>query len=123
MTVYFENWLRKKYNTSETLRKAWANDSVTFATVKVPGMKERQLNPASVFRDPQKERFVMDYYEAQQEVVAEDIIYFSKLIKDNWHRKIICGTFYGYFFIYSTGMPRVGIWQLKKCLNLPMLII
>ena len=98
MTQYFRKWLKKKYNTSEALQKAWDNEKVNLENAEVPGSGERNKTLHGIFRDPQKERNVIDYYEAQHLVVAEDILYFCKTIKESWPRPIITGSFYGYFY-------------------------
>ncbi len=98
MTNYFRNWLKNKYKTNENLQNAWGNQEVTFETAQVPGSDDRNKTLHGVFRDPLKERNVIDYFEAQHLVVAEDIIHFCKVIKESWPRPIITGTFYGYFY-------------------------
>ncbi len=98
MTLYFRNWLKNKYKTNENLQNAWGNQNVTFETAQVPGSDERNKTLHGVFRDPVKECNVIDYFEAQHLVVAEDIIHFCKVIKESWPRPIITGTFYGYFY-------------------------
>jgi hypothetical protein len=51
-----------------------------------------------VFRDPQQEMQVIDYYRCQHECVADNIILFARAVKESWPRPIVTGTFYGYFF-------------------------
>lgn len=98
MTNYFRNWLKKKYSTNEVLRQAWGKSNVTLETAEVPGSNERNHTSHGVFRDPNTERNVIDYFEAQHLVVAEDILHFCKVIKEAWPRPIITGSFYGYFY-------------------------
>jgi hypothetical protein len=98
MTNYFRNWLKKKYKTNEALGQAWGKSNVTFETAAVPGSDERNYTLYGVFRDPDKERNVIDYFEAQHLVVAEDILHFCKVVKESWPRPIITGSFYGYFY-------------------------
>jgi hypothetical protein len=98
MTNYFRNWLKKKYKTNEALSQAWGKNNVTFETAAVPGSDERNHTTFGVFRDPNKERNVIDYFEAQHLVVAEDILHFCKVVKESWPRPIIAGSFYGYFY-------------------------
>jgi hypothetical protein len=98
MQTYFRNWLKKKYKTNEALCKAWGRNDITFETAEIPGSKERNYTSYGVFRDPAKERNVIDYFEAQHLVVAEDILHFCKVIKESWPRPIITGSFYGYFY-------------------------
>lgn len=99
MTTYFKGWLRNKYKTDKALQKAWNTSSYTFETATVPGKAERDTTLDGIFKDPKKERRVMDYYECQQYVVADDILHFTKIAKESWPRPLIVGVFYNYFFM------------------------
>ena len=96
MTRYFRQWLRTKYKTDKALQMAWKTDQFTLATATVPGKADRLLTHDGAFKDPARDRRVIDYFTAQQQVMAEDIVYFCKLAKENWGRKLITGVFYGY---------------------------
>lgn len=98
MQVYFKNWLKTKYSTDAALQKSWNNNTVNFTTATLPSVTERASTSAGIFRNPQTERKTIDYYEAQHTCVADDIIYFCKIIKGAWPRPIITGAFYGYFY-------------------------
>ena len=76
MTRYFRQWLQKKYGSDAKLQQAWRTDRWTIATATVPGVAEREATQYGQFKDPQTERRVIDYIEAQQEAVVEDIEYF-----------------------------------------------
>lgn len=117
MTNYFRNWLTEKYKTDANLRKSWNNPSVSLKTAVVPGMKERDFTSDGVFRDPQKERYVIDYYEAQHRVVADDIIHFCKTVKENWPRPILTGAFYGYFFMMFSRQAVGGHLEMERILS------
>ena len=78
MTAHFGKWLRTKYGADEALQKAWNDPRATFASASVPATAEREHTEAGIFRDPEKERKVCDYYECQHQVVADDIIHFVK---------------------------------------------
>jgi len=99
MTAYFRQWLTKKYGTDAALRAAWNEPSASLGTAQVPGMGPRQQKSDGVFRDPVRERYVIDYYEAQQDIVADDILHFNGLIKRLWPRPLLLGNFYGYYFM------------------------
>ncbi|HTE33062.1 MAG TPA: hypothetical protein VK666_21915 [Chryseolinea sp.] len=119
MQSYFRNWLTTKYKTDATLQKAWNNKSITLTTAQLPSLAERRETKAGVFRDPSSERNVIDYYEAQHQVVADDIIHFCKVIKENWPRPIITGAFYGYFYSLFGRDVAGGHLQLQRVLNSP----
>jgi hypothetical protein len=98
MLQYFRAWLRNQYTNDSALQKAWDDEEVTFETAMVPDAAVRQHTNDGVFRDPQCEMQVVDYYRCQHECVADNIIFFARTVKENWPRPIVTGAFYGYFF-------------------------
>jgi len=119
MTSYFRNWLKKKYINTKTLQKAWNSDRFTIENASVPDTAERNHTDDGIFRNPQKERRVIDYYTAQQEVVAEDIEYFTSLVKKSWPRPLIVGVFYGYFHMTFCRQAAGGHIFIERILNCP----
>ena len=98
MQKHFRGWLQAKYGNDATLQNAWGDSAATLANAKVPDQAARNRTGNGMFRDVRKERHVMDYYEAQQDNIADNILHFSEVVKTSWPRPIITGTFYGYFF-------------------------
>ena len=96
MRVYFQEFLKKKYGNDKALRKAWNDKKVSLATAQLPGM-ERHATSAGIFRDPQKEQAVIDYYECLHTSVTQSILGFAKVVRENWPRPVTIGTFYGYY--------------------------
>jgi hypothetical protein len=119
MLNFFKNWLKNKYKTDVALQNSWAEKTVTFSSVSLPALSERKTSSAGIFRDPQKERKVIDYYEAQHTCVADDIIHFCKVVKDNWPRPIITGAFYGYYYAVFGREAAGGHLELQRVLNSP----
>ncbi|NJK85809.1 MAG: hypothetical protein HC906_07405 [Bacteroidales bacterium] len=119
MTKYFRQWLKNKYKTNEALQKAWNNPQASIETAVVPGKKDRDITTAGIFRDPEKEQWVIDYFIAQQEVVAEDIEYFCRIVKENWNRPLIVGVFYGYFHMTFCRQASGGHLFVERILNCP----
>jgi hypothetical protein len=119
MTDYFRNWLKKKYNTDKGLQKAWNSEKFNLENVSVPDTSERNFTADGIFRDPSKEQRVIDYYTAQQEVVVEDIEYFTSLVKANWPRPLIVGVFYGYFHMTFCRQAAGGHIFIERILNCP----
>jgi hypothetical protein len=117
MVQYFRGWLKEKYKTNRTLQVAWRNKNITLATAGIPSLRDRQHTEAGIFRLPAAERNVIDYYEAQHQVVADDIIHFCKTVKDNWPRPIITGAFYGYYYAVFGRETAGGHLQLQRILN------
>ncbi len=97
MTKHFRDWLSNKYQTDQSLQKAWLDPKATIAAATVPDMEERRFN-TGVFRDPQKERRIMDYYHCHQETIEGVISHFTKFFKTNWPSDALVGIFNGYLF-------------------------
>lgn len=103
--IYGENhywaFLHHDPDTSEPMRQRFAKFLTEkyggdFSSVQMPGLERNEVS-CGIFRDPQKERLVSDYYECQHKTVTDSILGFAKLIKNNWPRKILTGAFYGYY--------------------------
>jgi len=97
MHQWFREWLSQKYGTDKELQKAWGIPNATIAGARVPDMKDR-IAKNGLFRDPVSERWVGDYYRAQHELVTNRILHYAQVVKTEWKRPIIVGTFWGYFF-------------------------
>lgn len=119
MLQYFRSWLKQKYPSNASLQRAWNDPSVTLTNVTLPSLSERRTTRAGVFRDPPRERKIIDYYEAQHTCVADDLLHFCKLVKENWPRPIITGAFYGYFYSVFGREAAGGHLELQKVLNSP----
>lgn len=119
MLDYYRQWLTQKYKTAKALQSAWNNKHVTFSLASLPSLEERRNTKAGIFRDPKYERKQIDYYEAQHELVADNIIHFCKQIKQHWPRPIITGAFYGYYYAVFGRETAGGHLQLQKVLNSP----
>lgn len=117
MKVHFSDWLKSKYTTNENLQAAWGNPNVTFENIEIPDTEARELLSEGVFRHPVKERNVIDYYDCHNEIVADNIIYFSKIVKESWPREIITGTFHGYFFSVFGRQAAGGHLAVQKVLQ------
>jgi len=115
MNRAFRDWTREKYATESTLQAAWGDPDITFEGVEASGMEKRATK--GTFRDPEKEREVIDYYTCMHQVVADNIIHFSKTLKANWPRPIIAGTFYGYYFSTFDRQAAGGHLQLQRILK------
>jgi hypothetical protein len=119
MTRYFRQWLRNKYRTDAALQKAWRSRQFTLATATVPGTTERLRTHDGAFKDPSLDRRVIDYFVAQQQVVADDIIYFCRLAKENWPRPLLTGVFYGYLHMTFNRQTVGGHLFLQPILDSP----
>ncbi|MBC7330342.1 beta-galactosidase, partial [bacterium] len=66
----FRQWLKEKYKSEENLRKAWNEPSLTFDSVSLPSPEERMNATYGFFRDPGKERKLIDFHEFQNIAMA-----------------------------------------------------
>ena len=89
------------------------------APVRVPGMEERRALDDGIFRDPARREPVIDYYRAQQELVADLVLHFCRVVKRNWPRKLLTGAFYGYFFSVFDRSATGGHLCVEKVLASP----
>lgn len=119
MTAYYKQWLQRKYKTSDALQKAWKTTRYDFTNVTVPDSTERNFTADEGFRDPEKEQRVIDYFSAQQEAVAEDIEYFTSIVKATWPRPLIVGVFYGYLHMTFCRQAAGGHLMIERILNCP----
>ncbi len=97
MRRQFRAWLRQRYNNdAAALQAAWADPDVTFETAAAPSGEAQDHPTHYLFRDPQRERRTIDFYECHAETCADALLDFCKTIKDATHREKLTGAFYGY---------------------------
>lgn len=119
MTARFRRCLIEKYATDEALQCAWGEPGATIADAVIPGMQARRQATDGVFRDPRLERAVIDSLENMQGSVADAIIHFCRITKENWPRPLIAGTFYGYFFHIGARAAIGGHLEIERVLASP----
>lgn len=119
MQEYFRLWLEKKYGSDRKLQQAWQDPTARLSIVQVPDLQERLNTQHGIFRDPQTEARIIEYYQCQHELVADDILYFCKIAKQNWPRPLVVGAFYGYYFSCFGREATGGHLALRKVLQSP----
>jgi hypothetical protein len=119
MTEQFRDWLKAKYKTDKALQAAWKTEKYSFSNATVPDKKERDYTAEDIFRNPETEQRVIDYFRCQQEVVADDIVNFCKIVKENWPRPVITGVFYGYLHFTFSRQAVGGHLEIDKIMNSP----
>ncbi|MCR4440122.1 MAG: hypothetical protein QHJ34_12580 [bacterium] len=119
MTRHFRAWLKGRYGTDQALRAAWRDRRVSLESAQVPGYQVRAQTRAGLFRSPAEERWVIDYYRCQQELVADTIVHFCRLAKERWPRPLVTGTFYGYLFPMFGRQAAGGHLELGQLLTSP----
>ncbi len=97
MRLAFVNYLKNKYdNNPKRLQSAWKDKTLTFETVQVPDIKQRIETNSGAWRDPQKSRAVIDYFECHNDVVVNTIDHFCRIVKDESADSLLTIVFYGY---------------------------
>ena len=96
MEKRFRQLLQEEYGSDQALQKAWGQPDVTIETAPFRPSTKRPGDDGC-FRDPIKARDTMDAQRCIQLVPAEDILYFCKIVKENWGRPVLAGSFFGYF--------------------------
>ncbi len=119
MTRYFRHWLTTKYGGDAALRAAWGDPAVSLASARVPGSAPRKHTSDGVFRDPVRERPVLDYFQSAHALVADDIIHFDGLVKKLWPRPIVVGNFFGYYFSTFSRQTAGGHLGIARVLRAP----
>ena len=92
----FRRYLKEKYGTVEALRAAWNCSDIDFETAE---MKPDWKSPSSLgdYRDPVDSMQIIDSQYTIQLTTVEAISRFCRVIKENWRRPVLAGTFYGYY--------------------------
>ena len=98
MREYFQKFLREKYTDIASLNAAWGTKHTKFENITVPDYNTRISTTDGDFRDPAKERYMLDYLEAHHKVVTDLVEGYAKYLKENWGRNTIVGIFWAYMF-------------------------
>ncbi len=102
----FGRWLEAKYGTVEALRKAWGDRGVSFGAERLVPSREVRLAGGEFFRAAgEKARPAIDYYTFFQELAADTILYFAKIVKEASGRRLLTGAYYGYYFGHYGANP------------------
>jgi hypothetical protein len=118
MTRHFRGWLREQYGDDKRLRQAWHLSTAAIDSTSIPGVAERRT-PGGILRNPEKEQQVIDYYRCVHELVADNILFYARIVKESWPRPIIVGTFYGYYFSTFGRQAAGGHLELHRVLSSP----
>ncbi len=108
---HFLAWGLQKYGTEQALQEAWgeiAGDVVPPARLR----EKKPVDTASLYRDPEAERRVVDYDRFIAECNVNAIEHFGKIVKELTGDKPV-GAFYGYLIHCArcTYAGHVGRWE------------
>lgn len=98
MTAAFRRRLTEAYADDDALRSAWGDPRAARSTAEVPGLEDRSRTLGGVFRDPRRERRMIDYQGCHHDEVVDSILHFAGIVKRSWPRSLLVGVFYGYLF-------------------------
>jgi len=124
MRLRLVRYLRDKYgNDVGRLRDAWRDASLTYETVRVPEASERRRTTAGAWRDPQKTRAVMDYFECHNLATAEMVDHYCRIVKEESQGVLSTMAFFGYTMDenWSIECDHRAVSHLLRSPNLDML--
>jgi hypothetical protein len=106
MQQAFQRWTRQRYGGDlNRLRAAWNQPQITFETVRVPSVAQRDGADHFIFRDPSRSGYVVDFYRFNQDVMVDGILHYLQIIKHASKGRALTGTYYGYT-VTMLGSPR-----------------
>jgi len=95
MRQAFIDWLRKKYHTDDYLREAWGINT-SFDDVDIPEWSDVITGDLGSIRDPHLRRYVCDFFFFYNELMADLVIDFGKVVKNSCNDNKLFGAFYGH---------------------------
>jgi len=115
-------WLKNRYGTDDTLRRAWNDASAALDAASVPSPAARHAAPAGIFRDPATEQALVDWTEFQQEAMADCVRAIAKAARQASAGRKLVLFFYGYlheFGAVANGPATSGHYALRRVLDSP----
>ena len=118
----WRGWLAERYKTDQALQAAWADPAATLTAATVPSPADRHAAPNGVFRDPRRERPVIDFNVFQQQMMADCVCDLAHVARLASHGRKLVLFFYGYHFelsVVPTGPGSSGHYALRRVLDCP----
>lgn len=97
MRQKFVAFAKDRHGSLRQINAAWKTSFESLDDIVVPSFERRYEVSDGDFRDPQRDRYVMDYYQCQQATVSALVNGLAKLTKETWSRPAVVGLFFGYF--------------------------
>ena len=122
----FAEWAQREYGTLDALREAWGKPDLTLASIQVPTLEERTTGALGVFRDPQSQRFEIDFAEYMQVCLCEYLEECARIVKEETDGRKLGVFFYGYLYDvsgFAYGPAVSGHLRLRRALDSPHLDI
>lgn len=93
----FRAWLRRRYaDDRAALAAAWGDASASFDAAEVPPARRQMATTRGLFRDPVRERDVVDFYACLADTAADDLLEFCATVKAETGGDKLTGAFFGY---------------------------
>jgi hypothetical protein len=92
----FIKWLQVKYSDIGKLNVAWKSNLSSLSDVQIPSKEDRLKTDYMTFLDPENSMREIDYRQYYSELVADDILYITKVVKEETKGESTVGVFYGY---------------------------
>lgn len=118
----WRKWLQAKYGSDQALRKAWKNPEVTLAAAEVPTPQERRGEKQTGLRSPDDSAKVIDFTAFQNDSMAETVLGFGRIIREETGHTRLSVIFFGYVFELSplwNGPGASGHLAFRKILSSP----
>ncbi len=115
----FQRWLRRQHPTDARLQKAWNRPEISFDTVPIPSQEALQATGWGLFRDPVRDRPVLDYVRFLNESIAETVAHFARVVKQETQGRALVGIPYGHTFELDAGHHALA--SLLKCPDIDLL--
>ncbi len=123
MSLGFRKWVHNKYGGRiQAVRRAWHEPISSFDDIVVPSERERRRTRLGAFRDPKRERKLIDFFEYAQIAMVEPLETFARIIKEQTRGRKLVLYFYGYLYDMSgipNGPQTSGHLALERLLECP----
>ena len=92
----FVDWAKQKYGEIDALNRAWRMNLADFSQVKIPNPAQRMFGCDGALKDPELERYTVDYYHFLNEAHSQAVIDLCAMAKEATGGKQVIGAFFGY---------------------------
>jgi hypothetical protein len=72
------------------------SDPMKEAIGPIPEPQARMTTTAGLLRDPAREADVIEFYKRYHDLIADTVLYFAHITKEETARRVLCGAFFGY---------------------------
>lgn len=112
----FRGWLARKYKNDDGLfQTAWHKDDLAISQAMPVDISGKDAGRG--WRDGKMDRSYFDTFDYQAELMADNIAYYAKIVKEASGGCLLTGAFYGYHYFVTD--PRRGHGALAKLLRCP----